>query len=84
MQSTMPFTVKYGNDVEIEAETAADLETILAVIDKRRERFLRKCGLAEQCNTQRRNLRVLCRFFVTLPNQKSTCTLKLRVARGVH
>ncbi len=32
----MPFLVKYGNDVEIEAATAVDLETILAVIDKRR------------------------------------------------
>jgi hypothetical protein len=32
----MPFTVKYGGDVEIEAATAADLEIVLAVIDKRR------------------------------------------------
>src|SRR6266478_4175576 len=30
-----------------------DVNDLVAVIDERAERFLRECGLAEQCNTQR-------------------------------
>jgi hypothetical protein len=32
---------------------------LVAMIDERRERFFRECGLAEQCNTQSVNLRSL-------------------------
>jgi hypothetical protein len=52
---------------------------LVAVLDERRERFFRECSLAEQCNTQRLILRQF-----TLPNQKSTCTLKRRCRPGVH
>src|SRR5258708_1808762 len=43
------------------------------MLEERSERFLRECSLTEQCNTQRRDPPG---SPVTLPNQKTSCTLK--------